>query len=443
MNILAIESSCDETAVAIIRDGTEIVSNVVASSTLMHEKWGGIVPEVAAREQLTSIIPVVTEALSCYSSSEVEYQPVFDEARSVRSSSDEEFSLRSNDIKSIIQKHIDAIAVTVGPGLIGSLLIGVETAKTLAFVTGKPIIPVNHVLAHMYANFLQSNNHSSSEVEYQPVFDEARSTKNTSNEKFSPPAGGSNNKTIEFPAISLVVSGGHTELFLMKNEKELKWLGGTIDDAAGEAFDKTARLLGFGSRGGLAIQEAAKQCTMNNAQCIIKLPRPLMHDGTLNFSFSGLKTAILREVNTLQINKQFNNVATLRLRPSSEASTELSRTSSGLRSGQVQQLSFEVQEAITDVLVSKTLKAAELHNAKSILISGGVASNLRLRQKFTQQLTTQNSCLPAGTAQLATHFPPIEFCTDNAAYIGSYAYFRGVPVDWHDITAVPDLSVEV
>ncbi|KKQ23636.1 MAG: putative tRNA threonylcarbamoyladenosine biosynthesis protein Gcp [Microgenomates group bacterium GW2011_GWC1_37_12b] len=198
MNILAIESSCDETAAAVIKDGTEILSSIIASSQAMHEKYGGIVPEVASREQLKCILPTITEAT-----------------------------------KSL---DYDAIAVTIGPGLIGSLLIGVETAKTIAYVTKKPIIPVNHVLAHIYANFLDSRF---------SILDS------------------------RFPAIALVVSGGHTELFLMTNNKDLKWLGGTIDDAAGEAFDKTARLLGFGSRGGLAIQETAEK------SFTVKLPRPL------------------------------------------------------------------------------------------------------------------------------------------------------------------------
>lgn len=318
MKILAIETSCDETAAAVVEDGVKILTSAVASSTAMHEKYGGIVPEVAAREQLKCIIPTIEEAL--------------------------------------IHTDFDQIAVTVGPGLIGSLLIGVETAKTMAMITGKPLIPVNHVLAHMYANFI-GNTH------------------------------------IAFPAISLVVSGGHTELFLMTSPKELKWLGGTLDDAAGEAFDKTARLLGFGSRGGVAIQENAIKSPTTP-----RLPRPLMYDKTLNFSFSGLKTAILREWN-----KQKNH--------SSEY---------------IQGLAYEVQESITDVLVSKTKKAADTYNAKSILISGGVAANLRLREK-----------LPKAIA------PPITLCTDNAVYIASYAFFRGTPTDWHNITAVPDLSVEV
>lgn len=314
MKILAIESSCDETAAAVVEDGVKILSSVVASSTAMHEKYGGIVPEVAAREQLKVIIPTIQEATK-----NIPY---------------------------------DAIAVTVGPGLIGSLLIGVETAKTMALVTKKPLIPVNHVLAHMYANFI-------------------------------------GNTKIVFPAISLVVSGGHTELFLMKNNHDLHWLGGTLDDAAGEAFDKSARILGYGSRGGVAIQENAKKGKLD-----FLLPRPLLHDNSLNFSFSGLKTAVMRE---------------WKKHPHSKEA-----------------FAYEVQEAITDVLAAKTKTAANTYDAKSILISGGVAANLRLREKLSSAIA-----------------PPVHLCTDNAVYIASYAFFRGTPTDWRTVTAVPDLSVEV
>src|SRR3989344_1249077 len=325
MNILAIETSCDETAAAVVQNGVIILSNIVASSTAMHAKYGGIVPEVAAREQLKCIIPTIKEAL-------------------VQAHTD--------------YKYIDALAVTVGPGLIGSLLVGVETAKTLCFVTGKPIIPVNHVLAHMYANFVRSDEQNSLRG-YQE----------------------SNIRKIEFPAISLVVSGGHTELYLMKSTKDLQWLGGTLDDAAGEAFDKTARLLGFENHGGPAIQEAAEKCRMQNAEYRIKLPRPMMHDETFNFSFSGLKTAILREVNKFKASEQFNNAT-------------------------IAQLAFEVQESISDVLVAKTLRAAEQYNAKSILLSGGVAANLRLREKFSTKLETLNP-------KLSFFVPPVTLCTDN------------------------------
>ncbi len=356
MKILAIESSCDETAAAVVVDGITIRSNVIASSTAMHEKYGGIVPEVAAREQLKCIIPTIDEALK----------------------------QAGSDLESI-----DALAVTVGPGLIGSLLVGVETAKTMAISTGKPLIPVNHVLAHMYANMvIPSDPRAGGESRIL--------SQSTLLHKTPRQARGD-----IFPAISLVVSGGHTELFLMSSPKELKWLGGTLDDAAGEAFDKTARLLGFGSRGGIAIQQAAKKGNLD-----FRLPRPLMHDGTLNFSFSGLKTAILREWNKRNDPLLINAFA------------------------------YEVQEAITDVLVTKTRTAADMYNAKSILLSGGVASNLRLRDKFQSTIVGHESTI-------SFHVPPVNLCTDNAVYIGSYAFFRGKPVDWHDITAVPDLSVEV
>jgi N6-L-threonylcarbamoyladenine synthase len=364
MKILAIETSCDETAAAVIEDGTIVLSNSVASSQAMHEVWGGIVPEVAAREQLKSIIPVVMEALSIFIP---------------------EKDRKNIPYESIIKTHIDAIAVTVGPGLIGSLLIGVEAAKTIAFVTGKPIIPVNHVLAHMFANMIYS---SQITVNSKPSTD--------------------NRQPISYPAISLVASGGHTELFLMKSPKDLTWLGGTIDDAAGEAFDKTARLLGFGAGGGVAIQNAAKQFTDNGSRFTdIKLPRPLLHDDTLNFSFSGLKTAVVREWNKYAANKdEFVSI-----------------------------FAYEVQEAITDVLVAKTLKAVEMYEANSILVSGGVSANVRLREKFASTIEKHNS-------RVTLHVPPFELCTDNAVAIGSYAYFYGKTVRWETIEAKPNLSVE-
>lgn len=372
MKILAIESSCDETAAAVIADGTKILSNVVASSHDMHETYGGIVPEVAARAQAEYIIPVISEALkplqkpSCSSL----YQSIMDE--------------------------IDALAVSVGPGLIGSLLVGVETAKTIALVTDKPLIPVNHVLAHMYANFIQS--HQSSVVSHQP--------------KTTIGLTADDRKLITFPAISLVVSGGHTELYLMKNLKELTWLGGTLDDAAGECFDKTARLLGFGNGGGLAIQQAATQFNIRYSALDIHLPRPMLDkDNQLNFSFSGLKTAIVRAVNKLKEQKQFNDNA-------------------------IHHLAYEVQETITDILVKKTLLAADRYKAASILLSGGVSANLRLRKKFTSKLQ-------AIASHLSFHVPPVSLCTDNAAYIASYAYFHGTKTNWRHVTAVPDLSVEI
>ncbi len=388
MNILAIETSCDETAAAVVEDGTKILSGVVASSKDMHEKYGGIVPEVAAREQIKCIIPVITEALSVFRPSN---HPA---------------------IQPCIQRHIDAIAVTVGPGLIGSLLVGVETSKTIAFVTGKPIIPVNHVLAHMYANFITQN----ANVKIQ-------NGNNLTIEQY-------NNRTIEFPAISLVVSGGHTELYLMKSVKDLTWLGGTLDDAAGECFDKTARLLGFGYSGGVAIEREALKFRIQNSEFRIRLPRPMIGDESLNFSFSGLKTAVMREWKKHEELTGSDPLATV---ASGDRSIEQNETGSDpVRTS----FAYEIQEAITDVLVEKTIRAAKQYNARSILLSGGVAANQRLREKFVANLRSNE------LTKLSLHVPPPSLCTDNAVFIASYAYFRGKPIDWHDIDALPDLSIE-
>jgi N6-L-threonylcarbamoyladenine synthase len=341
MRIFGIETSCDETAAAIVENGTKIIANVVSSSKKLHEKTGGIIPEVAAREQIKCIIPTVNEAMK--------------------------------------NNKIDAIAVTIGPGLIGSLLVGVETAKTIAYITGKPIIPVNHIFAHLYANWLITD------------------------------------KLPQFPAVALVVSGGHTELFLMKNHNEFKWLGGTRDDAAGEAFDKTARLLGLDYPGGPAIAAAAEKFRIKNLELRIKnkikLPRPMIGEDNLEFSFSGLKTAVLREANKLKNNKQFNHLT-------------------------IQQLACEVQESITDVLVDKTLKAARQYKAKGIILGGGVAANKRLSDKFKFLIHNSHFLIPV-------FIPPPPLCTDNAAYIASYAYFHNQPTPWQNIQAKPDLEVEV
>lgn len=363
MKILAIETSCDETGASVVEDGRTILSNVVASSASMHQKYGGIVPEVAARMQTESMIPVLTEAMEGFT-----------------------------------EDDIDAIAVTVGPGLIGSLLVGVETAKTLAFAWNKPIIPVNHVLAHMYAVFLED-----SQMKYSS----------------------SENNKIVFPAIALVVSGGHTELYLMNDEKSLKWIGGTLDDAAGECFDKCARLLELPYPGGPEIarmadlyssytsnlpagkQESSRLSFSNN----IILPRPMIHDGSLNFSFSGLKTAVLREVNK-------------------------SKSSQALNDQTISKFSHEIQESITDVLVTKTLNAVIAHNAYSVIISGGVAANQRLTHKIKSHISNLKS-------KINLLVPPPSHCVDSASFIAAYAYHHQTPANWRKITATPDLSVEV
>jgi N6-L-threonylcarbamoyladenine synthase len=343
MKILAIETSCDETAAAVVKDGTKILSNIVSSSAKIHAKTGGIIPEQAARQQVVSIIPVISSALT--------------KAKCV-------------------PKDIDAIAVTFGPGLIGSLLVGVETAKTLGLIWKKPIVPVNHLVAHIYANFLTQ----SAKVKSQNF--------------------------PKFPAIALVVSGGHTDLVLIKGHGKIKWLGGTRDDAAGEAFDKTARLLGLPYPGGPAISAAAKKFQIPNSKYQMSMfPRPMINEKNFDFSFSGLKTAVLRKVQSVK--KKENNIS---------------------------ELAANIQEAIVDVLVEKTLRAIQKYKPQSLLLAGGVAANKRLREKF--KLEIRNSKL-----EINFFVPPPKLCTDNAAYIASFAYFNYFPLAWQKISANPQLTI--
>lgn len=319
MKILGVETSCDETAATVVEDGVKVLSNIVASSVELHKKTGGIVPEVAAREQIRCIIPVIKEALS------------------------QAFRSTSLNPKGLV----DAIAVTVGPGLIGSLLVGVETAKVLSYVWQKPLVPVNHLIGHIYGNWLQETK-------------------------------------IDFPAIVLIVSGGHTELVLMKRHGRFEWLGGTRDDAAGEAFDKVAKMLNLGYPGGPALQKAAEN---GNSQAFA-FPRPLIESNDLDFSFSGLKTAVLREIKNL-------------------------RTSAL----PIANLAASFQQAAVDVLLTKTLRAAQKYQAHSILLAGGVAANQNLRNEF--KLAVKKLSL---ARQL--FIPPLAYCTDNAVVIASAAYFN-------------------
>lgn len=321
MIILAIETSCDETSASIVENGTKLLSLVTATSQEMHIKYGGIIPDKAAREQLKSILPVIKEAMVC---------------------------------------EIDAIAVTYGPGLIGSLLIGVETAKSLALAWNKPIIPVNHLIGHIYANFILS------EVE--------------------------GSRLPDFPALILLVSGGHSELILMKDHGKFKLLGSTRDDAAGECFDKCGRLLGLPYPYGIYIQDEAAKYNSKKHQSF--LPRPMLDQNNLDFSFSGLKTAVLN------------------------ASTQFPAPSP--------LLAYELQEAITDVLVQKTLKAAEKFTPKSILLAGGVAANKRLREKIQGP---------------NVFIPPLKLCTDNAAVMASAAFFNQNIQPIEKVTADPSLVI--
>lgn len=364
MKILGIETSCDETSAAIVervsgRSSVKLLTNIVATSLTLHAKTGGIIPEVAARQQVEYIIPVVKKALV-----EANLYP--------RSSKIELLS------STFYRPEVDAIAVTVGPGLIGSLLVGVETAKTLSLIWNKPLIPVNHLIGHIYANWIRTIDHEPS--------------------------------TINFPAIALLVSGGHTDLLLMKSHGNIKWLGGTRDDAAGEAFDKIGRLLHLPYPGGPAIEKAAQKGDPKR----FSFPRPMMQnpyfsakDGPASgwdFSFSGLKSAVFREVQkTKKLDKQT-----------------------------IADMSRGVLDAIVDVLVSKTVKAASRYNAQSILLGGGVAAN----QKLTDQLQ-----LSATHHRLNARIfvPQKSLCTDNAAMIATAGFFNYNVVDWKNISANPEL----
>lgn len=336
MKLLSIETSCDETAAAIIhKDPTDsfttILSNVLSTSLGLHAKTGGIIPEIAAREQLKFIIPVIKKALEDTNSSE---------------------------------KDIDAIAVTIGPGLIGSLLVGVETAKALAFAWNKPLIPVNHLYGHIYANWI--------------------------NQK----------EPIEFPAIALIVSGGHTDLVLMKNHQDIQWLGGTRDDAAGEAFDKVGRLLNLPYPAGPAIEKNAQQGNVK----AFNLPRPIINSDDFDFSFSGLKTAALREVQKIQtLDEKTTN-----------------------------DLCASLQQAIIDVLIKKTIKAVQKYDAKSVLLGGGVAANQTLKQQLESTILNLKS-------NIRLFVPPKSLCTDNAAMIGAAGAFNYIEKSWREIDANPEL----
>ncbi len=344
MTILGIETSCDETSVAIIEGSDNALvlkANVVASSLALHAQTGGVIPEVAARAQLKFMLPVLAEA--------------FERA----------FGYTTADITET-PPQIDAIAVTYGPGLIGSLLVGVECARVLSFVWKRHVIPVNHMMGHIYANFL--------------------------NEDMIP----------EFPLLALVVSGGHTDLIYMKEHGDYRVLGGTRDDASGEAFDKIGRLLGLPYPAGPIIEKRAKQGDDKR----FRFPRPLIGEKDYDFSFSGLKTAVLREVKSIGNNK--------------------------LDEQTINDIAAGTQAAIVDVLVKKTMRAVRETGVKSILLSGGVAANQKLKETFQSEIEKQNIG--------ATLFvPPKNLCTDNAAMVAAAAYFNYSPIEWKELAANPEL----
>ncbi len=332
--ILGIESSCDETAAAVVKNGREILSNVINTQVDIHKKFGGVVPEVASRRHIENIDDVIDEALS-------QANVTFDD--------------------------IDAIAVTYGPGLIGALLVGVSAAKAMAFALDKPLIPVHHIKGHICANFVA-------------------------------------HKDLEPPFTCLVASGGHSHIVEMESYTSCKILGRTRDDAAGEAFDKVARVLGLGYPGGPLIDKLAKE---GNPEAV-KFPRVKMAENSLDFSFSGVKTAVINYLHKLdQLGESYNKA----------------------------DIAASFQEAVTDVLCEHTVEAAKQNGSKIIALAGGVASNSALREKMAKMAQEQG---------IATVYPPPVLCTDNAVMIacaGYYGYLNGDRADM-TLNAVASLDLE-
>ena len=379
MLVLGIESSCDETGAAVIRDGRYLLSNVVASQIEIHNRYGGVVPEVASRQQLATIIPVIETALG-------------------------EANCGWEDI--------DAIAATYGPGLAGALLVGLTAGKSLALARDLPFIGINHLEAHMYANWLRKKD--------APVPPETSDVSLDFQE--GDPV---------FPLICLVISGAHSELVLVRGHGHYELLGRTRDDAAGEAFDKVARILGLGYPGGPAIQKAALSAEeemqrQNKPVAVVRsayrLPRAWLR-GTYDFSFSGLKTAMLHLAEGASEGQQGQQGQYSRQPASSRAGKQeqvSQYTRMGTQAAQrgainVSALASSFQEAVVDVLAVKTRLAAQEYHVKQVLLAGGVAANLSLRQRLERELSPLN---------IRLSYPPIEFCTDNAAMIASAAYFH-------------------
>lgn len=341
MKILGIETSCDETAIALLKikgQKVKIIKDLVASQVRIHAGYGGTVPEVAAREHVKAIIYLLRQA-------------------------------------KINAAKVDLIAVTRGPGLVTSLLVGVETAKTLSYIWNKPLLGVNHIEAHLLSGLL----------------------------------GADKLPRLKFPALSLVVSGGHTELILMNGYGQYKVIGETLDDAAGEAFDKVAKMLGLDYPGGPEIARYAKR---GDGEAV-KLPRPMINSGDFNFSFSGLKTAVLYKVKGLKLRERL-----------------------------LFDMCASFQTAVVDVLVDKTIKAAKRYQAKTVLLGGGVAANQKLRGELDKAIKKE---FPGVELKL----PLLKYAGDNAAMIALAGYFNHQGVknkkdlrnNWRKLTVDPNLEI--
>ncbi len=331
--ILAIESSCDETAAAVVKNGREVLSNIIFSQIELHKLYGGVVPEIASRKHIEKINPVIEEALNQ---------------------------------AGVTLEDIDAIAVTYGPGLVGALLVGVAAAKAISYASGKPLVPVNHIEGHISANYIE-------------------------------------NKELEPPFLCMVVSGGHTHLVLVEDYGQYKIIGRTHDDAAGEAFDKVARAIGLGYPGGPKIDRLAKE-----GDCkAITFPKAHIQGAPLDFSFSGVKSAVLNYLNECQMKKIEVNTA---------------------------DVAASFQKAIVDVIVEHTMAAAKAYHIKKVALAGGVASNSALRGAM------ETAC---ARRRLEFYRPSPLLCTDNAAMIGAagyYDYLNGKRAGL-DLNAIPNLKI--
>lgn len=342
MKILGIETSCDETAASVVLDGRNLMSNVIKSQIDIHAEYGGVVPEVAARSHIEVMLPVVNKAL---------------------------------DDANTSWDDIDAIAVTYAPGLIGSLLVGTLTARTLALIHNKPLYPIHHIKAHVYANFLLEK----------------------------PP---------EFPILALIVSGGHSQLVLFRSHSDYEILGQTQDDAVGEAFDKVAKILGLSYPGGPSISKAALDGNPDK----YKLPKSKLQN-QFDFSFSGLKTAVLRAVQH-EVGKDYTF-------PSHQLAPLLNET-------QRNDFAASFQRVAVETLVDKTLAAYNQHSPASVVIAGGVAANSELRKQLSNRLP------------IVIDYPPMDLCTDNAAMIAALAYYQSKidqPTDPRKLEVFPSLSI--
>ncbi len=333
VTILAIESSCDETAAAVVRNGRDVLSNVISSQIAIHTLYGGVVPEIASRKHMEKINQVIEQALS-------------------------DADMKLNDV--------DAIGVTYGPGLVGALLVGVSAAKAISFASGKPLVGVHHIEGHISANYIE-------------------------------------NKELEPPFVCLVVSGGHTHIVIVNDYGKYEVIGRTRDDAAGEAFDKVARAIGLGYPGGPKVDKIAKEGNPH----AIEFPRAVIDDAPYDFSFSGLKSAVLNYINSCKMKDIPVNTA---------------------------DVAASFQQAVTDMLVSRAIKAVKENGMDKLAIAGGVASNSAIRAALIEQCDKNN---------IRFFSPSPGLCTDNAAMIGAAAYYEymdGVRSGW-DLNAVPGLKL--